>query len=453
MATRSKRRRLANSDGSPLETATLNTLPSDPLVPSAPVTDQDRLRWKGFCEIESEPAFFNVMLRDFGVKGVRVHEVISLDHEMLAFLPWVYRKTINFLCSKLYDSQPVFGLIFLFKWRAEDPDHQESTCPDNIWFANQTVKDACASVALLNIVNNVPGLQLGEHLEHFKSFTADFTPHLRGDAIGNFEFIKNVHNSFARHVPLKQLGASSWNMDMLNADLQLKNDAAPRKGEAKGSNEEDAGFHFIAFVPVEGKVWKLDGLQRQPQNLGPVTSSDWVMQVAPEIESRMAQYEDGQIEFAILALVQEPLTKLVAALAKNVRSIASISQRLDQLQSDWRDFALDRTDGKDPAEQDLVLGPCKQYNLDQDAIDGAVSCSTFKAQLDGNKVLDLVGTRQDLITAQAGLRRSIEDEATAVQADNERAASRRSDKGLLAKGLVEVLERMGKSKSILGYDE
>ncbi|KAL8874127.1 MAG: hypothetical protein Q9174_000497 [Haloplaca sp. 1 TL-2023] len=180
MATRSKRRRLANSQDNPLGTPFPNTLPSDP---SASVTVEDRQRWKGFCEIESEPAFFNVMLRDFGVKGVRVHEVISLDHEMLAFLP-----------------QPVYGLIFLFKWRAEDPDHQESTCPDNIWFANQTVKDACASVALLNIVNNVPNLQLGEHLERFKSFTADFTPHLRGDAVGNFDFIKNVHNSFARYV-------------------------------------------------------------------------------------------------------------------------------------------------------------------------------------------------------------------------------------------------------------
>lgn len=31
-------------------------------------------------------ALFNVMLRDFGVKGVRVQEVVSLDEEMMAFL-------------------------------------------------------------------------------------------------------------------------------------------------------------------------------------------------------------------------------------------------------------------------------------------------------------------------------------------------------------------------------
>jgi hypothetical protein len=31
-------------------------------------------------------ALFNVMLREFGVKGVKVQEVVSLDEEMMAFL-------------------------------------------------------------------------------------------------------------------------------------------------------------------------------------------------------------------------------------------------------------------------------------------------------------------------------------------------------------------------------
>lgn len=33
-------------------------------------------------------ALFNVMLREFGVKGVRVQEVVSLDEEMMAFLKY-----------------------------------------------------------------------------------------------------------------------------------------------------------------------------------------------------------------------------------------------------------------------------------------------------------------------------------------------------------------------------
>jgi ubiquitin carboxyl-terminal hydrolase L5 len=32
-------------------------------------------------------ALFNVMLREFGVKGIKVQEVFSLDDELLAFLP------------------------------------------------------------------------------------------------------------------------------------------------------------------------------------------------------------------------------------------------------------------------------------------------------------------------------------------------------------------------------
>lgn len=61
-------------------------------------------------------------------------------------------------------------------------------------------------------------------------------------------------------------------MDMLNSDLQLKNDAtAKRKKSGKHRQEHgesEAGFHFIAFVPALGKVWKFDGLERQPQGLG-----------------------------------------------------------------------------------------------------------------------------------------------------------------------------------------
>lgn len=112
----------------------------------------------------------------------------------------------------------MYGLIFLFKWREDDPDKQEPSCPEGVWFANQvgdgaqplylqmiltltqTVDNACASVALLNIVNNISNADLGEHLRRFKEFTRTFTPALRGDAIGNFEFVKQIHNSFARLV-------------------------------------------------------------------------------------------------------------------------------------------------------------------------------------------------------------------------------------------------------------
>ncbi|KAI4169674.1 MAG: hypothetical protein LQ346_008943 [Caloplaca aetnensis] len=417
MAERSKRRRLANASSPSSKKPILNVFSQDP---SQPATADDRIRWRGFCEIESDPAFFNVMLRDFGVEGVKVQEVVSLDQDILACLP-----------------RPVYGLIFLFRWREEDIDKQEASCPKGIWFANQTINNACASVALLNIVNNIPELDLGEHLQQFKTFTADFTPALRGDAIANFGFVKSIHNSFARK------------MDMLNADLQLKNDAFSRtKSKAKGSDEDNAGFHFIAFVPVQGKVWKLDGLQRQPQNLGSVTNEDWVDYVAPELQSRMAEYEEGQIDFAILALVKEPKVNLIAALAENVKSILSLSERLDHVKPDWKDFLPSNSDGSSAANHDTLFGPCEHCELHQEAIDQAKLSTALAVKIESDVAEDLVKSRQKLITAQTSLRVSLDEERSTIQTDSERAASRRNDKGLLARGLLQVLERMGKIQAV-----
>ena len=40
-----------------------------------------------------------------------------------------------------------------------------------------------------------------------------------------------------------------------------------RKG-GKAKEDHDEAFHFIAYVPVDGVVWELDGMRRQPVRLG-----------------------------------------------------------------------------------------------------------------------------------------------------------------------------------------
>lgn len=47
---------------------------------------------------------------------------------------------------------------------------------------------------------NIPDTCLGENLNRFKEFTKDFSPPLRGNAIDNYQFVKKIHNSFARFV-------------------------------------------------------------------------------------------------------------------------------------------------------------------------------------------------------------------------------------------------------------
>ena len=59
---------------------------------------------------------------------------------------------------------------------------------------------------------------------------------------------------------------------MLISDYVMEscfNSRKSKSGKGKASMEDDtSALHFTAFVPINGKVWKLDGLDRQPENLG-----------------------------------------------------------------------------------------------------------------------------------------------------------------------------------------
>ncbi|KAF3403790.1 Ubiquitin carboxyl-terminal hydrolase isozyme L5 [Penicillium rolfsii] len=398
MGPRNKRRRLTD--------------PLDDLNDSdiyKPATEVEKNSWNGFCEIESEPALFNVMLREFGVKGVKVQEVVSLDEEMMAFL-----------------NKPIYGLIFLFRWREDDPEKQEASCPDGIWFANQTASNACASVALLNIVNNIPGIDLGENLHHFKEFTMPFTPALRGDAIKNYEFVKRIHNSFARK------------MDILSSDLQLLVESKTRKkaSQSQGDdNDDDSSFHFIAFMPVMGQVWKFDGLERQPQSIGQCSEDDWLDLVRPNLLDRMAAYEEDQIEFSILGLVRDPLPDLVQQLAVNVRSLEMIHERLLS-EGDTTAAATIIT-----GFEATVLGPEPSLALTRTMIDAAEIPEETVKEYQSCASSQLHEHRQKLSQAQVELRCRVREEQQSQRADDDHATGRRYDYGPAVRTWLQFLAR------------
>lgn len=177
------------------------------------------------------------------------------------------------------------GLIFLFKWVQDDEPAGPVVTDDrldNIFFAKQVINNACATQAILSILFNIQdqaNMELGSTLGDFKTFCASFDPYLKGLTLSNSAPIRTVHNSFARQT-LYEL-------------------------DSKSPNKEDV-YHFVGYVPINGRLYELDGLKEGPLDLGACgLGQEWLDTVRPIIEKRMQKYSQGEIHFNLMAVVSD----------------------------------------------------------------------------------------------------------------------------------------------------
>lgn len=181
---------------------------------------------------------------------------------------------------------------------------------------------------------------------------------------------------------------------------------------------------------------------------GVIEDQDWVFQAKPEIEDRMAQYEEGQIEFAILGLVKEPLSGFISDLARNVKSLGEITKRLDSLKPDWRDFIESSSNVDHVLTENVVTGPDSIYELTHELIER----SQLPQPLENvflHDATDIMEFREKLVLEQTGLRASIIEEQQSNRSDQERAVSRRHDYGPAVEALVEILARKAVLKDMV----
>uniref|UniRef100_A0A8B9KW57 Ubiquitin carboxyl-terminal hydrolase n=1 Tax=Astyanax mexicanus TaxID=7994 RepID=A0A8B9KW57_ASTMX len=204
-----------------------------------------------WCLMESDPGVFTELIKGFGCKGAQVEEIWSMEPE-------------NFENLK-----PVHGLIFLFKWQpGEEPAGSivQDSRLDQIFFAKQVINNACATQAIVSVLLNCThsDMHLGETLTEFKEFSNSFDAAMKGLALSNSEVIRQVHNSFARQ-------------QMFEFD-------------AKSTSKDEDAFHFVSYVPVNGRLYELDGLREGPIDLGACNQDDWINAVRPVIEKRIQKY-------------------------------------------------------------------------------------------------------------------------------------------------------------------
>ncbi|KAK0648740.1 ubiquitin carboxyl-terminal hydrolase [Cercophora newfieldiana] len=403
---RSLRKRKAASESleGPAEPPMPNNLLDAALAPWAENEAED---WPHWMDLESDPAFFTHILRKIGVSGVKLADTFA-DMETLKLIPNLY------------------GLILLMPASSYVEQEEVEVVEDgkSIWFANQTTNNACGTIAMLNLIMNVEGLDLDDRLEDFRERSKDLSPPQRGALITRSTWIRAAHNAFsrrinhlgaalslageARHAKMKKKSpakskpkakpkakSKAKSKPMARETAKSKNrpmtrgrtgaaaqKAAAEEGEEvvmdavqvggavedvaeeaveegaeedeEKDEEEDAEkedsdgddvpakkapssvgsqertHHFIAFVPIENRVWRLDGLQCEPSVISVFDeNTDWFTVPIDEIQLRMEA--DGSQNWGLLAMCADPdsfsLERLRKEIAINVACIEALDNR------------------------------------------------------------------------------------------------------------------------------
>ncbi|KAM5540043.1 hypothetical protein V8D89_006183 [Ganoderma adspersum] len=313
-----------------------------------------------FAVIESDPGVFTTLIRKLGVAGLEVTELYSVEAFATDHLN-PYGLIFCYLCEPDSSAKPEFNADD----DLDDPDAY------SIWFANQLSDDACASQAILNVLLNCRGVDLGQELKEFAADTEKMSPVMRGLAISNSSHIREAQNSLARPADLRGAYHALATTALESAKARAKADSSPpskrrktstawsspshsrRKSARASASEKVEAYHYIGYVPAHGRVWELDGLRPSgPLDVGAIDSDQqeggegesragWMDVVRPALQRRMHGADTssaGHIQYNLLAIVDDPYLRASDELEMLKRERAALERRLAELHPEgWED--------------------------------------------------------------------------------------------------------------------
>ena len=386
----------------------------------------------GWLELDSDPGLFTLLLEDMGVLGAQVEEIYDLQREPL-----------------VDSGANCLGAIFLFRWiedrrsRRKMVDEEDLYVRDekevnNMFFAQQIIPNSCATHALISILLNCPQLELGSTLTNLRCHVAGMSPENKGLAIGNCPELAMAHNSHA--VPR----------------ARRRQDRAKEHVPGTRYTTSEA-FHFVSYVPINGRLFELDGLKKFPVDHGPILGNDWTEKLREVITSRLGIATGGEpyhdIRFALMAVVPDPRLALARRLEMLRTNRETVVLALRQLMSLYQERKLLRSQVKmepvdvkeepvledsDAEEEIVVLGDSgttkEAAKLAQEVLSALKDDTDLVKEMSNNVkagILNTVENTDDLDTGkEAALANSLSSAETNAQSKEATALKDSKDNNL-----------------------
>ena len=166
---------------------------------------------------------------------------------------------------------------------------------------------------LMNIPKEAVGFELGDELTALRDFTAEFSPEMRGLAIGNSEVIRTCHNSF-------------------RAPQSFSFSEEPTE-----DTEASEAFHFVAYVPAVEGLYELDGLKPGPIRICDCDAENWIESAAETISDRIARYASSEVRFNLMAIIRSRIdvyTEEIRSCEEEMEKIAKASSEETSIEGD-----------------------------------------------------------------------------------------------------------------------
>lgn len=223
----------------------------------------------------------------------------------------------------------------------------------------------------MHILLNSPGVELGEVLENFKSFSHELPLDLRGLCLSNSLEIRQIHNEFGNLTGLLAFG-----------------DDDDEAEEKKKENLKDP-FHFVAFIQKNGQIFELDGLKEFPilHDVAEIEGQNWQKSVLEIIKKRV---DSGEIRFNLMAVCPDRRESLKS-------EIANLAAKLDESETEGTGERTPLLIRKFQAQQELDEEEAKWLGYRKDWADRQNECIRAVNQPKSAKDVKISSQVQDLL--------------------------------------------------------
>ena len=214
--------------------------------------------------IENNPGVYTELLKNIGVKGVQVEEILSFD-------------------ALENQNSSIYGIILLYKY-INDISYTPNILQfwdKDLFFSRQIIANANATQTLLSIIlNNSDKIDIGETLKELKINTIDMDPLIKGLTLSNCEKIKTENNKF--------------------------------NSVEKGNDNNNDIYHFISFIHFKNAIYEIDGFQEGPILLEKnIEFNEWPKKIKPHLNETINLFINNDIKFNLFIIVPDKIDKFI----------------------------------------------------------------------------------------------------------------------------------------------